>query len=329
MRLTIVRTAAPKKGDEKVSSGASSKSKAPFTVDLAKTDSTVDDLKREISKVTGMAPERQRLTIVGSEDSSADKKPVVLEDGALLSGPKYAELLKDGGELRLKDLGPQISWKLVFIIEYLGPLFLHILFCVFRETVYGAKYELSAVQKVACVLFTLHFLKRELETLFVHRFSHGTMPFTFVFKNSAHYWLLAGVNAGYFVYGPWLSASSEAGQIRSDPTFLAICVALFAFAEFSNLTTHIILRNLRPPGTRVRRIPRGYGFDLISCPNYFFEIMAWVVFSAMTGSWAAWLFTLAGGGQMVIWAQKKHKTYKREFANEYPKNRKILVPFIW
>lgn len=28
----------------------------------------------------------------------------------------------------------------------------------------------------------LHFLKREYETLFVHRFSHGTMPFNFVFR---------------------------------------------------------------------------------------------------------------------------------------------------
>lgn len=28
----------------------------------------------------------------------------------------------------------------------------------------------------------LHFLKREYESVFVHRYSHGTMPFAYVFR---------------------------------------------------------------------------------------------------------------------------------------------------
>ena len=51
-------------------------------------------------------------------------------------------------------------------------------------------------------MIVLHFLKRELETLFVHRFSLATMPFLNVFKNSAHYWLFSGVLIAYFTYSP-------------------------------------------------------------------------------------------------------------------------------
>jgi 3-oxo-5-alpha-steroid 4-dehydrogenase len=58
------------------------------------------------------------------------------------------------------------------------------------------------------------------------------------------------------------------------------------FAELSNLSTHLTLRNLRPPGSKKRAIPHGYGFGLLSCPNYFFESVAWAAVAYMTGSWA-------------------------------------------
>jgi hypothetical protein len=59
------------------------------------------------------------------------------------------------------------------------------------------------------------------------------------------------------------------------------------FAEFSNLLTHLNLRSLRQEGSRKRAIPYGYGFNWVSFPNYFFEILAWVFFTVMTGSWAS------------------------------------------
>jgi len=60
---------------------------------------------------------------------------------------------------------------------------------------------------------------------------------------------------------------------------------LFQFAEYSNFLTHLNLRSLRPEGSRKRAIPYGYGFDWVSLPNYFFELLGWVAFSVMTGSW--------------------------------------------
>jgi len=58
------------------------------------------------------------------------------------------------------------------------------------------------------------------------------------------------------------------------------------FAQLSNLYTHIYLSSLRKPNSTERKIPYGYGFDLVSCPNYLFEILGWVAFSVLTGSYA-------------------------------------------
>jgi hypothetical protein len=33
-------------------------------------------------------------------------------------------------------------------------------------------------------------------------------------------------------------------------------------------------------------IPRGYGFDLVSFPNYLFEALGWIIVAALSGSWA-------------------------------------------
>lgn len=51
--------------------------------------------------------------------------------------------------------------------------------------------------------------------------------------------------------------------------------------------------------------------------------------SRACGCWTpAFLFTLVGGGQMLVWGQQKHRRYKKEFPG-YPKNRRILFPFLY
>jgi hypothetical protein len=34
----------------------------------------------------------------------------------------------------------------------------------------------------------------------------------------------------------------------------------------------------------MRGVPFGYGFTLVSCPHYFFEIVGWIAIAVMTGS---------------------------------------------
>lgn len=119
-----------------------------------------------------------------------------------------------------------------------------------------------------------HYLKREFETIFVHRFSAETMPWTNIIKNSGHYWVINGFLCMYFFLRPdytppsWLSAEGSYALF-----------GLFWFCEFMNLMCHGVLRDLRKPGTTERGIPHGYGFDMVACANYFWESNCWLIFA--------------------------------------------------
>ncbi|KAG8905026.1 3-oxo-5a-steroid 4- dehydrogenase, partial [Tulasnella sp. 408] len=128
-------------------------------------------------------------------------------------------------------------------------------------------------------------------------------------------------------FAPWYSASRINGTLRDNEVYLKSLAGVWAFAELSNLYCHVTLRNLRPAGTRKRAIPYGYGFNWLSCPNYTFETLAWSTVLALTLDPAVAIFLAVGTVQMVFWAIKKHKNYKKEFGKDYPK-RWVMFPFI-
>jgi len=277
-------------------------------------NATVADLKTEIYKLNKrISPSRQRLTL------SVDKSAIVLENDKLLS----AFDLRNG--VFVKDLGVQVGWKTVFIVEYLGPLLIYPLFYIRPNFIYGnEKAPIKFAQDLALLSWSFHYGKRILETIFVHRFSNSTMPFFNIFKNCGYYWGCSAL-VGYYVNHPRF--------IEPPQNHVLFGAGLFFISEITNLITHIQLRNLRPEGTRVRGIPRGFLFDIVSCPNYFAEILSWVGFSIMTQTWPSALFTLLGIAQMWLWAKDKHKKYLREFDGKegreaYPRGRKILIPYI-
>jgi very-long-chain enoyl-CoA reductase len=56
--------------------------------------------------------ERQKLSLKGEVKA--------LDDDAVLATAS----VRDGSELVVKDLGPQVSWKTVFLVEYVRPFYL-------------------------------------------------------------------------------------------------------------------------------------------------------------------------------------------------------------
>lgn len=278
-------------------------------------DTTIKNVKDKIqqSLKKSLYPERQAIKL------EAKGKPLNDEDTIKSLN------LDSSSKLFVKDLGPQISWKTVFLAEYAGPFFVYLWVYQRPWILYGSQ-TLSPgnVATVAAVCWSVHYAKRVLETLFVHRFSHGTMPLRNLFRNCSYYWLFT-LYVAYHVNHPLYTA----------PCSVCFYVGLagFTICELGNLSIHILLKNLRPPGTKVRRVPVPDGnplsnlFNYVSCPNYTYEFGSWLFFTIMTKCAPAGLFAAAGFYQMAIWAIGKHRNYKKEFP-DYPKGRKAILPFV-
>ncbi|OQR83851.1 3-oxo-5-alpha-steroid 4-dehydrogenase [Achlya hypogyna] len=233
--------------------------------------------------------------------------------------------ITDGATLIFKDLGPQIGYRTVFLLEYFGPMLFVFLYATRPAFLYGADAAAKPFAKTAylgIVCWTIHFMKRELETIFVHRFSRPTMPLFNLFKNCMYYWSFGAV-IGYPLCHPDYQGPTSDAQVT-------LGLAIFAVSEFLNFCVHVQLRTMRSKeGSNERPIPKGPLFLLVSCPNYTFEVLGWVGFSIFTQIFFGYLFTLVGFLQMLQWALQKHKGYYKTYGDEYKRlRRKAIVPFL-
>ncbi|KIW06460.1 uncharacterized protein PV09_02902 [Verruconis gallopava] len=283
---------------------------------------STSDLYSQIGQKTGYSVHRLRIT---KEDGTL----VPYSDDTTLSGVG----LTDSSTIIVKDLGPQLSWRLVFIVEYLGPLFIHPAIFYLRPYIYPVPSltpseipEPSQLQQLSMALCVVHFIKRELETIFVHRFSAATMPLFNIFKNSGHYWLLAGANIAYWTYSPNSVAQQHAKLDLTQDPLTAVGLVMFTVGELFNLYTHIVLSNLRPKGTTTRGIPKGFSFGIVTCPNYMWEVVSWTGIWIVTRSWSTFFFLVVAAAQMAAWAMKKERRYRKEFGDKYKKKRFVMLP---
>ncbi|XP_078285741.1 trans-2,3-enoyl-CoA reductase b [Rhinoraja longicauda] len=232
--------------------------------------------------------------------------------------------------LYFRDLGAQIGWVTVFLTEYAGPLLIYLLFYFRLPFIYGPKYAFTtsphSVVHLAAACHSFHYIKRLLETLFVHRFSHGTMPLRNIFKNCTYYWGFAAWLAYHINHPLYTPPAYGDKQVK-------IAFAIFLLCQIGNFSIHVALRNLRPAGSKTRRIPFPtknpftWLFLVVSCPNYTYEVGSWIGFTIMTQCLPVGMFTLVGFIQMAIWANSKHRSYLKDF-RDYPPLRTPIVPFI-
>ena len=117
----------------------------------------------------------------------------------------------------------------------------------------------------------------------------------------------------------------------TDPRFI-IGMTIYFTGFTLNLHSDAILRNLRSRdevacGEKIYRIPRGGLFRYVTNPSYFSELLSFTGFAIATWSLGAVFVLLVSSANLIPRAFQVHRWYREKFP-DYPRDRKVLVPFI-
>ncbi|GAA0155235.1 dehydrogenase [Lithospermum erythrorhizon] len=132
-----------------------------------------------------------------------------------------------------------------------------------------------------------------------------------------------------YVQARWLSHYADLGG--DDEWFwwrFGGGLLVFGFGMVVNLKSDNVLLGLRGQGGGYR-VPRGGWFEYVSCPNYFGEILEWLGWGVMTWSYAGFGFFLYTCANLVPRARATHQWYLDKFGEDYPKDRKCVIPFLY
>lgn len=212
-----------------------------------------------------------------------------------------------------KGWGPELPNKLGWILMEL-PSFLVILYFFLRE-------EQSPYASFLSLLWLLHYGHRTFVFPFRLRTRGKKMPLAIV--GSAIFFNL--VNAGLNGYYLSFLEKYDSGDFLTW-NFLA-GLFFFVLGAGINLKSDNMLLRLRKPGELGYRIPRGFLFERISCPNHFGELLEWGGFALMAWNCPASTFFLWTAANLIPRSLAHHNWYKEEFP-DYPKNRKAIVPWL-
>jgi very-long-chain enoyl-CoA reductase len=285
--------------------------------------SSVEVLKNKIKETTKVPLIQQRLEIRDKE------KRIVLENSNTLN--QFSNYVENGSlELFFKNLGRQIEYRTLFFLEYLGPFLLWVFFFLINLS------KLNGYYVLITALVLLHYGKRLYESIYVHIFSNVSVPYTNAWRNFVMYWFVFGTLVPIEIY--YLRSMSLGPCLFPCRVSELFFTLIFLISEYFNYQCHMVLRNLRfetvngtVVETKKRLIPVGLFFDSVMCPNYTFEIIAWVSFVFLSGSFFSAFFISFGGYVMYVWGvgKKKKLLESPDFTDKQKdivKKRFILIP---
>jgi hypothetical protein len=212
--------------------------------------------------------------------------------------------------------GPSLKTRFGWLImEAFSPIAFSLFFFVGNQSVSGATLGIMS-------LWLFHYIHRAFVYPFLIR--NGEKPMALSVVGMAAAFNL--VNA--YINGRYLNFFSDAYTTLwlSDPRFF-LGTLLFIGGFSINVRSDAVLRNLRKSTIEEYGIPKGGMFELISCANYFGEVVEWFGWAALTWSVAGLSFAVWTAANLLPRAHAHHRWYVERFEH-YPQRRKAILPFV-
>jgi steroid 5-alpha-reductase/3-oxo-5-alpha-steroid 4-dehydrogenase 1 len=112
----------------------------------------------------------------------------------------------------------------------------------------------------------------------------------------------------------------------ADPRFI-FGALLFVTGYHINRKADAMLAALRKPGETGYKIPRGWLYERVTCPNYLGEFLIWIGWAIATWSLGGLAFVVWTFANLLPRAFANHRWYQKKFP-DYPKERKVVIPFV-
>jgi len=170
----------------------------------------------------------------------------------------------------------------------------------------------TPIQWIMTILFVLHFGKRCFEALFVHKYS-GPIDVLSVAQIT-----------GFYCLAVWLGLFTTARVTQAPDMITWIGLATFAAGTVINAYHHVLLANLRARGSNEYLIPRGGLFNVIVCPHYLGELLAWLGIAFVSRQLAMYIWFFGETAYLLIRSRNTLAWYRAKFPHMADRVRGLL-----
>lgn len=212
--------------------------------------------------------------------------------------------------------GPEINQRFAWVLMELPA-------CVLWLAIFFmGEHALEIAPLALMSLWQVHYINRTFIFPLRIKAEGKTTPLSIVLTAVVFNTLNAYVNAR------WVShlGHYDASWLLDARFIVGALVFVLGFAI--NQHADWVLMNLRKPGETGYKIPRGGLYEFITCPNYFGELLEWTGFAIASWSLPGLAFALYTFANLAPRARDHHRWYLEKFT-DYPKTRRVIIPFVW